>query len=211
MILLPTPTRNLKKGYRSDIGSFWWLAQISRPDIFFPVHQCAKLVNVPTRNLGVRIQQIKNYLLETASLGIVFQRNKNADTLSGFVDAAFASEEDSISRIGYFFQFRGNLVSWTSETPTRVMTSSTEVECRGLVQIAKENTWHRQFHQELNLFPVNTPKVIFEDNTSSVTMSSDAGVPHKRSKHFGIEWAFFKQTVELGEIKPVYVSTRATR
>src|SRR4051794_34237753 len=31
--------------------------------------------------------------------------------------------------------------------------------------------------------------------------------PHKRSKHFGIEWAYFKECVELGELTVVHVST----
>ena len=132
---------------------------------------------------------------------------KAPSLLSGFVDAAFASEENYVSRLGYFFLFRGNLVFWSSENPSRQMTSSTEVECRGLVQISKENMWHRQFHEELNLFPVETPSVIFEDNTASSTMASDLGTPHKRSKHFGIEWAYFKECVELKELTVVYVST----
>ena len=85
----------------------------------------------------------------------------------------------------------------------RKMTSSTEVECRGLVQISKENVWHRQFQQELNLYPVD----VFEDNTASITMASDLGTPHKRSKHFGIEWAYFKECVELAELTVVHVST----
>ena len=122
------------------------------------------------------------------------------------MDAAFASEENYASRLGYFFLFRGNLVSWTSENPTRKMTSSTEVECRGLVQISKENVWHCQFHEELNLYPL-TPTIIFEDNQASITMASDPGTPHKRSKHFGIEWAYFKECVELAELTVVHVST----
>ena len=197
----------LKKNFQSDIGTFWWLAQISRPDIYFSVHTCAKLIQKPTKNLGLRIQQIIDYLAQTPSQGIIFQRNSNAPTLSGFVDAAFAIDADAISRIGYFFLFRGNLVSWCSENPKRIMTSSTEVECRGLVQIAKENQWHRQFHQELNLFSVESPTIVYEDNTASITMSKLGGIPHKRSKHFGIEWAYFKQMVDLKEIEPIYVST----
>ena len=123
------------------------------------------------------------------------------------MDAAFASEEGEISRTSYFFLFRENLVSWASENPKRIMTSSTEVECRGLVQISKENSRHRQFHAELNIYPPLEPTVIFEDNSASITMSTDKGSPHKRSKHFGIEWAYFKQAVDYLEIKPVYVST----
>ncbi len=198
---------NLKKGFQTSIGAFWWLAQISRPDIFFAVHRCAKMVNQPTKNLGIAIDQIFKYLAETFSQGIVFQRHKAPLTLSGFVDASFASEPNAVSRLGYFFLFQGNLVSWCSENPKRVMTSSTEVECRGLVQISKENLWHRQFHDELNLFTISGPTIVYEDNSASITMSKNPGIPHKRSKHFGIEWAFFKQAVDMGEIKPIHVST----
>ena len=197
----------LKKQFQSERGAFWWLAQISRPDIFYAVHRCAKLVNKPTPRLGQRIQKIKDYLSLTPSVGIVFQRHSDSPTLSGYVDAAFAAEDQAASRIGYFFLFRGNLVSWCSENTTRVMTSSTEVECRGLVQFGKENQWHRQFHKELNLFSVDKPTVAYEDNTASITLSSDLGTPHKKSKHFGIEWSFFKESVEFGEITPIFVPT----
>ena len=46
---------SLKQEFQSDIGAFWWLAQISRPDIFYAVHRCAKLVNKPNKRLGQRI------------------------------------------------------------------------------------------------------------------------------------------------------------
>ena len=198
---------NLKKGFQMDIGALWWLAQISRPDIFYSVHRVAKMVHQPTKKLGQCIRQIKEYLLATPSLGICFERKTLPLNLSGFVDAAFASEDESISRTGYFYFFRQNLVSWASENPKRIMTSSTEVECRGMVQISKENQWHRQFHEELNIYPPVEPTIIYEDNMASITMSTDKGSPHKRSKHFGIEWAYFKEAVEVMEIKPVYVST----
>ena len=38
-------------------------------------------------------------------------------------------------------------------------------------------------------------------------MGSDLSTPHKRSKHFGIEWFFFEESVEKREIIPIYVST----
>jgi len=75
------------------------------------------------------------------------------------------------------------------------------------VHFGKENLWHRQLHLELGLFSVSTPTIVYEDNTASITLASSLGTPHKKSKHFGIEWAFFKESVELKEIAPVYVST----
>ena len=91
--------------------------------------------------------------------------------------------------------------------PSRVMTSSTEVECRGLVHFSKENLWHRQFHLELGMFDVSVPTLVYEDNTASITLASKLGTPHKKSKHFGIEWAFFKESVELKEVSLTHVST----
>ena len=144
----------MRKKFQSQIGALWWLASISRPDIYYAVHRCSKLQNKPTKILGKCIEKILFYLAATKNFGIVYER-KPTDTpiLSGFVDAAFATEDENfLSRVGYFYFFKGNLVSWNSENPSRVMTSSTEAECRGLVHFAKENLWHRQFHSELKLF-----------------------------------------------------------
>ena len=143
----------------------------------------------------------------TSNLGVVFQRHSDAPTLYSYVDAAFTAEDKAISRVGYFFLFRGNLVSWASENPSQIMTSSTKGECRALVHFQKENAWHRQFHSELNLYPMKAPTTVYENNTASISLASNPGVPHKKSKHFAIEWAFFKEAVELKEIAPVFVST----
>ena len=141
------------------------------------------------------------------SSGMVFTRDQSAATLSGFVDAAFAGEDTYASRVGYFFLFRGNLVSWSSENPSRILFSSTEAECRGLVHFNKENLWHRQFHTELAMYDVSISTTVYEDNTASIALATNLGVPHKKSKHFGIEWAIFKESVKLKELCLIHVST----
>ena len=60
---------------------------------------------------------------------------------------------------------------------------------------------------ELGLADLKGPTTVYEDNTASIALSTNPGVPHKRSKHFGLEWAIFKEAVALGEVAPVYVST----
>jgi hypothetical protein len=198
-----------KAQYQSDIGALWWLAQISRPDIFYAVHRCAKMVNQPTKNLTARLAQIFNYLAQTHTLGLVFEKPKQPveSLLTGFADAAFATEDETQSRIGWFFQFSGNLIGWASENTSRVMTSSTEAECRAISQFVKENLWQRQIQNELKIFEVQQPTIVFEDNTSTIFMANDQGSPHKKTKHFGIEWAQAKESVALGELKLVHVPT----
>lgn len=198
---------SLKKKFQAQIGALWWLASISRPDIYYAVHRCSKLQQTPNRVLEKCLNKILEYLASTRQVGIVYERKNNTQLLSGYVDAAFGTEDEAQSRVGFYFLFRGNLVSWTSENPTRVMTSSTEAECRGLVQFSKENLWHRQFHTEVGIYKLEGPTVVYEDNQSAISMANNPGVPHKRSKHYGIEFAFFKQSVELGEIVPQYVPT----
>ena len=56
---------SLKKIFQSQIGVLWWLAGISRPDIFYAVHRCSKLQNRPNKKLGAHLQKIFSYLYDT--------------------------------------------------------------------------------------------------------------------------------------------------
>ena len=178
---------SLKKIFQSQLVACGGSQAFLGPIFFMRCIAAPKLQNRPNKKLGAHLQKIFSYLYGTISLGIIFKRSTSeTPLLSGYVDAAFATEATA-SRIGYFYLFKGNLVSWTSENTSRIMTSSTEVECRGLVQFSKENLWHRQFHEELNLFQVDGPTIVYEDNTAAIGLSKDPGTPHKRSN----EWAFF--------------------
>ena len=198
--------------YQSDIGSLWWLAQISRPDIFYAVHRAAKMVQSPSKLLTARLQQIFLYLSHTPKLGLVYTVPTFAESklslgpLSGYADAAFATEGESLSRVAYVFSFFGNTVSWSSENPKRVMTSSTEAECRALYHICKENAWHRQLQVELGLYELSST-IVYEDNTSSIALAKAEGTPHKKSKHYGVEWAYVKECVQQKEVDLVHVPT----
>ena len=82
----------LKKKYQGQIGSLWWLTGISRPDIYYAVHQCSKIQNKPNVLLENCLVKILEYLSYTKHIGVVYKRNPQAPLLSGYVDAAFASE-----------------------------------------------------------------------------------------------------------------------
>ena len=70
---LSGPEQSLAK-FQSSIGSLWWLAQVSRPDIFFAVHRASKFQNRPSEKLWRWLKKIKSYLNVTQSHGIVFNR-----------------------------------------------------------------------------------------------------------------------------------------
>lgn len=66
---------SLKPVMQSQLGALWWLAQISRPDIFLQVHQISKEINRPSVILQKRLKRIFEYLHATRDLGIVYQRS----------------------------------------------------------------------------------------------------------------------------------------
>ena len=135
------------------IGCLWWLANISRPDIYLAVHRAAKYVSKPSKKLWLWITRIFRYLKLTPDLGVCYIRPKLDETrgivpldlplLSGSADASFADCDKKKSTLGQVYWFMGALVDWNSKTSTRVLDSSTDAECCSLVAFGKENAWLR--------------------------------------------------------------------
>src|SRR5690349_10909284 len=160
-----------KLPFQSVIGSLYWLATISRPDIYFAVHRASKFQNRPSRKLWRWLTQIMRYLLGTKHIGLVYDRSKGGELFQAYADAAFATELGAKSRTAWLFYFQGCLVSWASENPKRVMTSSTEAECSALTQLCKEIAWHRKFQTELGMYNVTATRV-FEDNQATISLAT---------------------------------------
>jgi hypothetical protein len=195
-----------KLPFQQRIGALWWLAQISRPDIFLATHRVSKHQHKPSKKLWRWVERIFKYLARYPHLGLVYHAPTEETLLfKAYVDAAFATEENSASRTGWCFYFLGAPVAWASENPTRVMSSSTEAECRGVVQVGKENVWMREFVDVLGLYNVSTPTRVYEDNSSVIHLSK--GQSGKRSKHFGIEWDLSRDMIEKKEMELIHVAT----
>ena len=87
------------------------------------------------------------------------------------------------------------------------MTSTAEAECHGLVALGKENIWQRDFQNVLGFFREFGPTVVFQDNTAAIRLASGVCKVHKQSKHFGVEFAAFREYVGFGEIKIYHRAT----
>jgi len=122
------------------------------------------------------------------------------------VDASFLGE-GSKSRYGFFFQWNGCLVAWISQNTSRLVLSSTEAECNGLVQFGKENMWERELHESLNIYEIRRPTWVSHDNQSAIKLTEGIKVQNKRSKHFGLEFDWLREHVALGEMKLSYCDT----
>ena len=193
------------------IGCLWWLANISRPDIYTAVSRASKYVSKPSTKLWTWISRIFRYLKQDLDCGIVYQRPKfepgpklvpdGEHLLHGAADSSYADAEQKKSTLGQVYWFLGALVDWNSKTSTRVLDSSTDAECCSLVAFGKENAWVRGILRELGIFKLNKPTLVLEDNTAAIVLSGQG--PTKRSRHYEISFYLFKEQ----EMKIEYVNT----
>ncbi len=197
------------------VGCLWWLANISRPDIYFGVFQASQYVSKPSKKLWLWISRIFKYLAANPDRGLVYRRPTFEDPerfvpdtvplLQGDVDASFADAPGKRSTLGQLYWFLGGVIDWKSKRSTRVLDSSTDAECASLVVFGKENAWLRDILKELGIFVVNQPTVVQEDNTAAIALSGQG--PTKRSRHFDIAFYKFKQQVEYKEMVLRFVKT----
>jgi hypothetical protein len=79
-----------KWNYHSVIGKLNYLAQNTRPDLSFAVHQCARYSTNPTALHEFAVKRIGRYLLLTRDKGLIMSPRQDF-CLDMFIDANFAS------------------------------------------------------------------------------------------------------------------------
>jgi hypothetical protein len=188
------------------IGCLWWLAQMTRLDIFVALQRASHWVSKPSIKLWRWLVRILKYLAGTTDLGLVYVReSKQQEPLRAYFDASFADNPTMRSTAGWVFLVHGAVVAYDSHTIKRVVTSSTEAECAALTIVGKENTWERRIYGEMMGLAKLQPTAIYGDNTASLALF-ESGVT-KRSRHFDIEWFKNQDLVEMGEMKVSWVAT----
>ena len=68
---------------------------------------------------------------------------------------------------------------------------------------AQENVFLRDFLQELGT--IMLPTVVYSDNAAALSLCVPKARVHRRSKHFSIDFEYFKQAVQIGEINAKFV------
>ena len=220
--------------YPVVIGMLLYLAQNSRPDIAFAVHQCARFTHSPKHSHAVAVKRILRYLNSTKDKGMYIKPNKSL-TIDCHVDADFAglwkSEDDQDplcvkSRTGFLITFMGCPLHWQSKLQTQIALSTMESEYIALSQAMREIIGFREILKEIyaqvllsseeydtldfrtisKTFGEIPVSTVHEDNEACLKFAS---VPKMspRTKHIAIPYHFFRSRVANGEIKIVGVTT----
>jgi hypothetical protein len=131
------PPFDMDFNYRSAVGKLNYLAQTTRPNIMYTMHQIAKYSSDPRQTHGEAILYLIHYLKKTRDLGLKFKPNPDkgfecycdADFLSNW-NKKFTPVDPSTakSRSGWIVFYAGCLVCWASKLQSQVALSTTEAK-----------------------------------------------------------------------------------
>jgi hypothetical protein len=210
-------------GYRSVTGKVSDLAQTTRPDIIYAVHQIAKFSSDPRKEHGEAIIYLMRYLMKTRDLGLRFK----PDPTSGFecyCDADFAGNwhkdfamydpSTAKSRSGWVIFYAKCPIIFASRLQTQVALSTTEAEyialstaLRDVIPIMElmdkmRNCGHKVVCEE----PIVYCKV-FEDNSGALELARLPKLWPRTKHHINTCYHHFCEHVRKGLIKILPIST----
>ena len=194
--------------YRSLNMKLLYVATRTRPDILFPTVVCATRSEQPTDIDFQRLVKVLSYLKGTADRILVFKR-AGPIYLHAYVDASFNIHWDAKGHNGFclFVDKHGSacvIIKCGKQKSTA--DSSTESELMALHEAAKHICWAADVYAELghDVKPIE----IFQDNKSSITLSSEEALNFKgRSKFINRKFFGIYELIQDNKIKLSYVCT----
>ena len=216
------PPFALDFNYQSIIGKLNYLAQTTRSDIMYAVHQVAKYSSDPREPHGEAILYLVCYLKKTCDLGIRFKPNVekgfecycDAD-FSGNWNKSFADVDPSTakSRSGWVVFYAGCPIIWASKLQSQVALSTTEAEYIAMSMALRDVIPIMDLIKEMKErnIPVICTKPyvyckVFEDNSGALEL---ARLPKLRpcTKHINVCYHHFYEHVQNGLIKIFPIGT----
>jgi hypothetical protein len=192
-----------------------FLANNSRPDIAYAVHQCARFTHCPRASHAIGVKRILRYLQGTKDKGLILQPSPTIG-VDCYVDADFAGlygSEDaqdpicSKSRTGCVITLANCPLVWASKLQTETALSTMESEyvalstaMRELIPIRRLVTLVCDAILGKGKYQARMHSTVFEDNNGALQLAKAPRIT-PRTKHYGVKYHFFRENVEKGDIR----------
>ena len=209
--------------FRAIVGCLNYLQSLTRPDLSYPVHQCACFCNSPKLSHEQALKRICRYLRGTRNKGLIFK----PDLKQGFkcyVDADWAgnwlkrnpnSPASVLSCSGFLIKYADCPILWGSKMQSLVALSTTEAEIIALSTALRTVIHLQNLLQELrtNALPIPFTKAqihcrTFEDNTACIEVATSEAKIRLRTKHLAVRLFHFRDHIEKGHISIEHVPSR---
>jgi len=216
------PKRTQDWNYRSVIGVLNYVQAMTRPDISYAVHKCARFCQAPKASHELAVKRIGRYLASTKDKGIILTPNPSkgfecyvdADWAGNWHDDYANDDASVLSRTGYIITYAGCPIIWSSKMQTLIALSTTEAEYIALSSALRKVITLMNILSELRDFnipiPTSTPIIrcrVFEDNMAALELAREPKFcPH--TKLLAVRLHHFRDHIRRKLITIKHVSTK---
>ncbi len=209
--------------YRSIIGTLYYYANGTRPDILFAVNYLSRVQSKPKNIHWTLLQQVLRYIDSTQEMGLTFTSSESE--ICAYVDADFASDytlrvphhdatqqenepaaeivseehlkeemyEKHKSMSGCLIQAYGNSVAWLCRKQPAITTSTTEAEFVAVAESSSLIIFIKEITSEI-YNSTSRPVTIYEDNISTSTLLKSI-FHHGKLKHLALRVLRVKELI----------------
>ncbi len=219
--------------YKSIIGTLYYYANATRPDILFAVNYLSRVQAKPLFQHWLLLQNLLRYVNATSEMGLSFSSRGNE--LVAYVDADFGSDVATLSgahndpeetfnfsqdpdpvlrkisnrfksTTGCLIQLYGNPVAWLCRKQPAITTSTTEAEFVAVAESSTLITFLRELTLEVDPgFPSTVS--VYEDNLSTTTLLRSI-FHHGRLKHLALRFLRVKELIWNKILRIIPVDTQ---
>ena len=207
--------------FRFVVRMLNYIANLTRPDVLFATHQCARFCNDPNKAHKTAIKRVEKYFKRTNDKGIILSISRELG-LDCYVGADFAggwnrSDSDDLVSVmlqtWYVIRHMGCPILWVSKIQTEIAISTTEAEYITLSQAMRDVIPMTNLIEELNAVlkiegqkPIVRCKV-FEDNNGAMELAN-APKMRPRTKHIALKYHHFSKAVRDQKVNIVAVDAK---
>jgi hypothetical protein len=198
------PSQESKK-FHSFVAKLLYLSKRFRVDILQAVIFLTTRVQESTVEDMKKLTRIVKYINYTKTLTMKLGVKGISIMIHSYIDASFGIHADGKSHTGVIITLGYGVVYADSSKQKIVSKSSTEAELIGLTDGASQVIWCRNYLIEQGYQQL--PAIIYQDNTSSITICLKGRSDSKRTRHVAIRYFFLKNYVERFELMIKYLPT----
>ncbi|XP_062075305.1 secreted RxLR effector protein 161-like [Humulus lupulus] len=124
------------------LGCLMYIMVSTRPDIAHALSVLSRFMSNPRLEHWHALKCLLRYLKGTQNYGLVYKRVEKELELTGYMDADYASNEDTKrSTAAYIFMKNGNYVCWKAQLQSIVVLSSIEAKFMARTEAFNEAIW----------------------------------------------------------------------
>jgi hypothetical protein len=197
-----------KLPYKSLVGSLWYAAHGTRPDIVYATNSVAQYAQNPGMVHWQAAKRVVRYLQDKANMGLTYSPGHPV-RVTAYSDSDWANDVDTRrSKTAYVVTVAGGPVVWQTKSQKSIALSSCEAELYALAEALKEILWIRHLLTEMQI-PFDVPK-LWVDNQGAIALAKNP-IHHQRSKHIAVRWFFVRDAIDKGLVDVSYVETNENR